>query len=236
MSVNVTALLHRRAVLYFGGLLLLTIPAFWPSYFFPPKVETDYHVHFHGIVMFLWVFLLVAQAALIREGRRGWHRRLGKTSYVLAPAIVVSTLLLMNYRLKGAVNAELLYFLYLQLALVAFFTFCYVQAIRHRHTPALHARYMVGTAFAIFDPIVARVLFVFFGTEPPWMQVATFAMMDALLLALILRERGREMAPATHVFPLMLAIFLVVQVPQFFVPRQAWFADLARWYGALPLP
>ena len=234
--MSVTALLHRRAVFFFGSLLVLTIPAFWPSYFFPPRVEADYHVHFHGIAMFLWVFLLVAQAALIRAGRRDVHRQLGKVSYALAPAIVVSTLLLMNHRLKATINAELLYFVYLQFVLIAFFAFCFVQAMRHRHTPALHARYMVGTAFAIFDPIVARVLFVSFGTEPPWMQVATFAMMDVLLLILILGERGRESPPATRVFPLLLAIFLAVQVPQFIVPRQAWFADVARAYGALPMP
>src|SRR6188768_2825231 len=114
-AMSVTALLHRHAVFHFCALLLATIPAFWPSYFFPPKVEADYHVHFHGIVMFLWVFLLVAQAGLIRAGRRDLHRLLGKASYALAPAILISTLLLMNYRLKGAINAELLYFLYLQI-------------------------------------------------------------------------------------------------------------------------
>src|SRR5688572_10204229 len=134
--MNVTALLHRRAVIYFGALMLATIPAFWPSYFFPPRYETDYHVHFHGIAMFLWVFLLVAQAALIRAGRRDVHRQLGKTSYVLAPAIVVSTLLLMNHRLKGTIGADLLYFVYLQLVLVGFFAVCYAQAMRYRHTPA----------------------------------------------------------------------------------------------------
>jgi hypothetical protein len=234
--MTLTALIHRRAVYYFGALLLFTLPAFWPSYFFPPRVEADYHVHFHGIAMFLWVILLVAQAALMRAGARDTHRKLGKLSYALAPAIVVSTLLLMNYRLKSVVNAELLYFLYLQAALIAFFTFCYAQAIRYRHVPAVHARYMIGTAFATFDPIIARVLFVFFGTEPPHMQVATFVMMDALLLVLIARERRREAAPATRVFPLLLGIFLILQVAQFVVPRQAWWAEAARWYGALPLP
>jgi hypothetical protein len=231
-----TGLLHRRAVFFFGALLLATIPAFWPSYFFPPKVEADYHVHFHGIVMFLWVFLLVSQATLIRAGRRDLHRQLGKVSYALAPAIVISTFLLMNHRLKGDVNAGLLYFAYLQLVLIGFFAFCYIQAMRYRRTPALHARYMLGTGFAIFDPIVARILYFYLGIEPPFMQLATFAMMDALLLALIAWERGRESAPATRVFPLMLAILVAIQVPQFFVPAMPWFAGLARAYGALPLP
>jgi len=61
-------------------------------------------------------------------------------------------------------------------------------------------------------------------------------MMDALLLALIFRERGQEDPAARRVFPLMLAIFVAIQAPQFFVPGTVWFADLARAYGALPLP
>ena len=234
-TANLTALLHRRAVFFFTGLLLLTLPAFWQSYFFPPKVEVDYHVHFHGIAMFLWVILLVAQATLIRTGHRALHRQLGKVSYGLAPAIVVSTLLLANHRLKQTINAELLYFFYLQAALLAIFAVAYVQAIRHRHTPALHARYMVCTALAIFDPIVARVLFFQLGTVPPFMQLATFAMIDAILLALILRERGRESGPATRVFPAMLALFVAVEIPQFVVPEMPWWRAFAEWYGGLPL-
>jgi hypothetical protein len=232
---TVTALLHRRAVYLFGALLALTVPAFWQSYFFPPKVEADYHVHFHGIVMFAWVFLMVAQGALIRAGRRGIHRQLGKVSYALAPAMVVSTLLLVNYRLKQAINPEVLYFLYLQAVLLAIFIFSYVQAIRHRRVPALHARYMVCTALAVLDPIVARVLYFQLGTVPPMTQVATFAIIDALLLFLILRERERESSPATRVFPAMLGLFVAAEIPQFFVPAMGWWRGFAEWYASLPL-
>lgn len=234
-SLSLTALLNRRAVFCFGLLLLATVPAFWPSYFFPKKVEYDFHVHFHGIAMFLWVILLVSQAALIRTGNRELHRSMGKVSYVLAPAIVASTVLLAHYRLKATINAELLYFLFLQLALLAIFVVAYAQGIRHRHRPALHARYMACTALAVFDPIVARLLFFYLGTEPPFMQVATFAMIDAILLALIVRER-RESGPAARVFPAMLALFVATQIPQFFVPAQPWWADFARSFAALPLP
>lgn len=45
---------YRAAVFYFSGLLLLSIAAFWPTYFFPPKYETDWHVHLHGVAMLAW--------------------------------------------------------------------------------------------------------------------------------------------------------------------------------------
>lgn len=233
---SVTSFLQRHAVVLFGALLLLTLPAFWRSYFFPPKVEYDYHVHFHGIAMFLWVILLVSQAALIRTHHRTLHRRMGKAAWVLGPAIVVSTVLLANFRLKQAIDAELLWFFYLQIVLLAIFSFAFVQAMRHRHSPALHARYMVCTALAIFDPIVARVLFFQIGTAPPFVQVATFAMIDLILLALIALERGRERGAAARVFPAMLAVFVLAQIPQFFVTSMPWWRDFAAWYGSLPMP
>jgi len=91
-ALNVTALLHRRAVFGFGALLLLTIPAFWRSYFFPPKIEPAVRVHVHGIAMFMWLILLVTQATLIRKRSPPLHRAVGTASYVLFPVIFVSTL------------------------------------------------------------------------------------------------------------------------------------------------
>ena len=231
-----TTVLRRQSAVALGALLLLTIPAFWPSYFFPPSVERDYHVHFHGLFMFAWMILLVSQATLIRTGHASLHRSFGKIAYVLGPAIVVSTMLLTNYRLKRPPDFPMLYFFYLQVALISIFAICWFQALRHRHEPALHIRYMIGTALALFDPIVARVLYNTFGTEPPWMQVATFSMIDAILLALIVRERTRESAPATRIFPALLAIFVAIEIPQFIVPQTTAWKSFAVWYGSIPLP
>ena len=85
---NVTLLLRRHSAYGLAALLALTVPAFWPSYLHPAAVERDYHVHFHGISMFAWTVLLVAQATLIRTGRTAFHRALGSAAYALGPAIV----------------------------------------------------------------------------------------------------------------------------------------------------
>jgi uncharacterized membrane protein len=234
-GAGLTPLLRRYGAFGLGALLGLTVPAFWPSYFFPPAVEADYHVHFHGISMFVWMILLVAQASLIRAGNPALHRAFGKLGYVAGPAIIVSTILLTNHRLKQPPSAELLYFFYLQLALLAIFTVCWLQALRHRREPALHMRYMIGTALAAFDPIVARVLYNTFGTEPPFMQLATFAMIDAILLALILRESGRRGSAAARVFPRLLALFVAIEIPLFFLPQTLAWKQFATWYGSIPM-
>jgi hypothetical protein len=148
--------------------------------------------------------------------------------------VVVSTLLLGNYRLKAQVTPELLYFLYVQAQLLVVFVVAYVQAIRHRHESALHARYMVCTALAMLDPIMARIVYNHAGIDFPILQVLTWLMIDAILL--YLWKRDAERANGIRVFPGMLAAFVVMQVPTFFLYKTEAWAGFARWYAALPLP
>jgi uncharacterized membrane protein len=226
--------MYRTAVYYFAGLFLLAIAAFWPTYFFPPKYETDWHIHFHGVVMFGWVELLIAQAWLIRAKRNPIHRQLGKVSFVLAPVIVASTLLLAGYRLRESVTVDKLYFLYVQLSLIAVFGLSYGLAIANRRQSPLHMRYMVCTSLTLVDPIVARLLYFNLGIDFPQVQMFTYGLIDAILVALAWHDRKHH--PGLRVFPAMLAVFVVSQAPTFFVYQQPVWREFARWYAGLPLP
>jgi len=225
---------YRNAAPFFALLVLLAVPAFWPSYLHAEKVEADFHVHLHGLAMLLWSAMLIAQPGLIRAGQWKLHRQLGKASYALAPLVVVSTLLLAHYRLTQAYPPDQLYFLYVQLALLALFVVAYTQAIRHRKSAAVHARYMVCTALTLLDPIVARLLYIWGGIEPPLMQAITYTLIDAILAFLWMRDR--RLGSNVSVFPRMLAIFIVAEIPTFFLPDQPGWHAFAKWYAALPLP
>jgi len=226
---------YRRSAPFFGALLLLAIPAFWPTYFSPPRYEADWHVHVHGIALFSWAILLIVQPALIASGRYGVHRALGKVSYFLAPVIVVSTVLLAHYRLHASEPTfDQLYFLCVQAALMTIFAVAYAQAIRWRRSPGLHARYMVCTALAMVDPIVARLIFFNTGIDIPWTQIVTYLLVDAILLALWWRDRRAGME--ARVFPAMLTLFVLLELPTFFLPHMPAWASFGRWFGALPLP
>ena len=225
---------QQRAVFYFLGLLLLAAAGFWPTYLAAPHVERDWHVHLHGVAMFGWMGLLIAQAWLVRARRLSTHRALGRVSFGLVPVIVVSTLLLAHYRMRPGLNAELLYFFYVQLALLSVFVASYALAIFNRRRPALHARYMVCAALTLVDPIVARILAFSIGTGFPAMQVATYAAVDAILLALIASDLRRQQAP--RVYPAMLALFIAAQLPTFFLYRTAAWRAFVESFAALPLP
>ena len=69
--------MYRASPFFFAVLLLAAIPAFWPTYFAPKKYETDWHVHLHGIAMFLWMLLLIVQSTLATRRSFEAHRALG---------------------------------------------------------------------------------------------------------------------------------------------------------------
>ena len=226
--------MYRASPFFFAALLIAAIPAFWPSYLFPKKYEADWHVHLHGIAMLLWMLMLIAQSSLARARAFAAHRALGRTSFVLVPVIVASTLLLAHYRMRSGINRELLYFFYVQLALMVQFLVAYYFAIVNRRTPQVHMRFMVCTALALVDPILARLLNIHLGIEPPLMQLITYGFIDLVLVALIIHDRmGGHYARA---YEGMLALFVVTQAPTFFITGTKEWLAFTKAFAKLPLP
>lgn len=66
-------------------------------------------LHIHAVLMGAWLLLLLAQTLLMATGRRVLHKRLGLASLVLAPAIVIAGILLLQtvYTARGAVLADM---------------------------------------------------------------------------------------------------------------------------------
>ncbi len=222
---------------YFAGLLLLAFVAYWPSYF-SRVLSADHYTHFHASLAVLWILMLAAQPTLIRMKRLALHRALGVFSYVLAPLVVVSIVLLGHSRIKGLSGeayAIQTYILYLQVSLTVLFGLSYALAIYKRHTVALHARFMVCTAFTLIDPVVIRLMFWMGSRTPTWnYQWVTFGLTDLVILALIIMERRGK--SGRWVFPVMLGVFVLAQIPALFgLTNTAPWQAFVRWFAALPL-
>jgi hypothetical protein len=226
--------MYRASPFFFAALLLASIPAFWPSYLFPKKYEADWHVHLHGIAMFLWMLMLIVQSTLATRRSFEFHRTLGKTSFVLVPVIVASTLLLAHYRMRSGLNKELLYFFYVQVALLVQFVLAWFLAIANRRTPQVHMRFMVCTALALVDPVFARLLYIHYGIEPPLMQAITYGAIDLLLVAFIIHDRMQS--HYSRAYEGMLAVFVVTQVPTFFITQTKEWLAFTKAFAKLPLP
>lgn len=222
---------------YFAGLLLLALIAYWPTYF-SRLLSADHYTHFHASLAALWILTLAAQPTLIRMKRLALHRLLGALSYVLAPLIVVSIVLLAHSRIKGLSGeayAIQTYILYLQVSLTVLFGLSYALAIYKRHVVALHARFMVCTAFTLIDPVVIRLMFWMGSRTPTWnYQWVTFSLTDLVIVTLIfLERRGKS---GRKVFPIMLVVFVLAQaVALFGLTNTPLWQAFARWFAALPL-
>lgn len=222
---------------WFAGLLLVALVAFWPSYLSIAPSATSAYTHLHAVTATLWMLLLIAQPLAIRAKRLPLHRTLGQLSYVVAAGVVGTILLLAHSRLQGLAPvpyAIQVYVLYLQVSLALLFVVSYALAIRTRHTSALHARFMICTGLTLIDPIVIRLMF-WVAPVPTWnYQWFTFGLTDVVFLVLIWLERHNRTGRV--VFPIMLVVFVLAQLPALlgFTDSAAWQAFTA-WFAALPL-
>jgi len=222
---------------YFAALLALAVLTFWPTYVSLSPSQSDFYTHFHAAIATLWVLLLIAQPMLIRSGRNVLHRRLGKVSLVVAPVFVLAAVLLAHSRMQGLEGPRLgiqTYVLWLQISLVSVYALSYTLAMITRRDMALHARFMICTGLTLIDPVVIR-LMLWIDNSPSWnFQWFTFLVTNLILLYFIWLER--KVTTGRWVFPFMLVVFLLAQVPALFgLTNQAWWQSFAQWFAALPL-
>jgi len=235
MSVN--RAIFNNSVFLFALIPVIAIWGFWVTYFTRPPDTLSAYDHIHGLAMFGWTFMLISQSYLIRTNRRDIHRMMGKLSYLLAPLVIISTLVLANYRLNvRGLTEQGMYFLELQLFIIIQFTVFYVMAIRWRKRPDVHARWMICTAFTLLDPILARVLMINFlqvPLESGIIQYFTFGFIDLMVVALVIWDWKSHQR--CDVFLPALILLLVTHLSVFIFNGTAAWESFATWYRALPI-
>jgi hypothetical protein len=237
MSGASQSLNFSRSPPYLLGLLIVAMAAFWPSYFALGLSGSHNYVHVHAATCLLWMAMLIAQPIFITRRRLDLHRLVGKSSYVIAPVLIVSMVLLAHYRINLIAPADYAlqtYILFLQLSLAVVFAVFYALAIAYRHTTAVHARFMVCTALTLIDPILARVVPLVAPDMIPFTQWISFVLTDSVVIVLIWMERGS--LTGRKVFPIALGILLTSQLPALlgFDRTEGW-QQFARWFKDLQL-
>ena len=223
-----------RSWKFFAAFFALALLAFWPTYLSQVRASGS-HTHLHAASAAAWMLLLVLQSWAIGARRVALHKLFGKLSYLLAPLVLVSILLLGHERIRGIEGeayALQTYILYLQLSLAVLFGLSYGLAIWTRRSVALHSRFMVCTALTLVDPVVIRLLF-WIDPTPVWnYQWLTFGLTDLVLVALIWAERSNR--AGRRVFPSMLMLFVLAQAPALLgLTNGSLWQGFARWFAGL---
>jgi hypothetical protein len=220
------------------ALLALALVTFWPQYLSKPLATIDLYTHVHAALGTLWLALLIVQPLAIRVGARPLHRRLGRASFLLGPAFVVSGLLLAHYRFANmapATFAREADSLYLPLMVGAMFAVAYALALVWRRQAAVHARFMACTALLLIDPVLSRIIGFYAQPLPAmWMyQGATFGLTAALMVALLRTLPPGQ--PGRPAFRAYVAVSIAAMLAWFVVPHTGAWLAFADAFRRLPL-
>jgi hypothetical protein len=219
-------------------LMLVSVAAFWPPYFSQPASITEPYVHAHVFFVALWMSALVVQPLLIHARRLDLHRAVGRASFVLAPLVGVSALLLAHSRFTRMDEATLMrsaFTLYLPLMSTSAFLVSYALAVAFRRHRAAHAAFMSGTALALVEPIAVRLIFFYTAAgEVHWIyDVIGIGLVSTILTVLLVLSR--EVPRARNAFLALLVLFGTLSVGWFTLARTYGWARFARWFVGLPL-
>jgi hypothetical protein len=246
--MKLDAALYRSSGTFFALILLFALLAFWPSYFTRLADQPDSRFHVHGVVMTAWLALLVVQGVLIRANFRTLHKVLGLSSYLLAAALVITTVTFVHYRIGPVppdvtrLPAGVLYFLALTLNSIVAFAWLYALAIYHRHEALIHARYMVCTVFPLFTPVTDRLIGAYLPgivelvpriDGAPVLPVAGFLLADLMLVGLLIWDWAANRR--LDVFPAALGIVAVYHVSVLTFHELPFWQDFGLWFLRLPL-
>jgi len=230
---------------YFIALLMLAVTAFWQPYFshvvgdFSGQTkDISFYMHLHVVMSVLWLMLLITQPILINNNKRALHRKIGRVSYVLAPLVFLTIILLAHSQivtLADQSHSRRHFILFIQIGFALFFAVLYGMAIIKRRTMPIHARYMICTGILLIEPILTRV-FKFNLSSISWSvpyQFVTYPMVDLLLLALVIWDRRDKTSGC--VFQYALVVFVTFQILHLTVTDTKAWISFAGWFASLPL-
>ena len=151
------------------GMYIIVHIGFYLTYIkhFPEFTGFRWLHHIHGSLMGSWVLLLVVQPLLIHKHKYVAHRFIGRLTYLIAPLMVVTMVLVarLNY-LKGIVDSssqEVFSRQSITWMQIFLFTFFYSLAIYYRKDTQKHLRFMIATAIVMIGPAMSRIIFTYWG-------------------------------------------------------------------------
>ncbi len=133
----------------------------WALRGFVAPLKTPIWVHMHGLVMLSWLALLITQNTLAGNGNLALHRRLGWSSLLLVPALMVlgivsGQMALALHRVPPFFTDA--YFLSLTHVEVVAFGSMVAVAIAMRRQTQWHRRLMLGATVILMEPALGRLL------------------------------------------------------------------------------
>ena len=233
---------------WFLLLIVFTFAGFYTTYFSRLFKPTANIIHFHFLLMALWIMMLIAQPFLIKYKKLSWHRLLGKGSYILVPLILITSWFLTRNeyylkieKLQNEVIDGTQYLSHLEilksasenpiaLISVVWFIIFYSLAIIYRKKATKHARYMLATALILLGPTIDRFVAINLGIESIAgieSYIISFLIIDLILVYLLLVDYRNKKEVKT--LSTCLLLFVIGQFSFYILPNLDWWAGFMEF-------
>jgi hypothetical protein len=190
------ALPNHRSRFYLGmslAFLAIALLGFSSTFFIPllqQRFSAPAVIHLHGLLLFGWLLLLIAQATLVQTRRIGLHRQLGWCGLALGAAIVVSGVAVGLHAtrrdLAAGPNAFALGQMLNILIEMALFGGLVAAAVVYRRDRESHKRLLMLATISALAPAWLRLRHLFPMVPNPFVTFSLLA--DSLLLVAIARD------------------------------------------------
>ncbi len=222
----------RYSIAFTVFIFIIAHVGFYKKYIalFPTFTDVSGVTHYHATLMFLWLALLVIQPVLILNGKITWHKIIGKTTYLIAPLLVVSMFLITNQgylsKLKRMTQVEA--YANMSANIPDFFAFAllYGLAIYYRKKTDWHARFMIATIFPIIGAAIVRILMRNFGVSSPMAFSTVMYLSDVMCLIFLVADLKSKKYQ-----PYLIALIILIVEQLIYIGRytDTW-QSFAKWY------
>ncbi|GAA4467666.1 hypothetical protein GCM10023189_51730 [Nibrella saemangeumensis] len=225
---------------WFLALIVLVAAGFYTTYLSKITETQPAVVHFHFVLMALWIAMLITQPFLIKYKKLSLHRMVGRLSYGVVPLTLLSGFLMLRYAYYHFIDEATLHasqggvqlsadelrrqaagYVAIVVFWLAMFAVFYTLAIINRKKTPAHARYMVAAALSLLGPTIDRIVVFVVGLEklPAGLpiEIVAFFVANTVLAVLLWKDYRAKRATATLRNSLL--IYLLGQALYFTLPK-----------------
>ncbi len=180
--------------------------------------------------------MLITQSWLMRKGLVAQHRALGKLSLLIAPAFVVSGILMVHTMVSSDDGFSKKYgsrLAFLDLSTMIYFASAYVCALYYRRNVQLHARFMSSTAILVLPPALSRLIGNFVPGISSFEQAGhgAYFVCEIVVAMLLMNDfrQGSIRAP----YAMLMVLLLVQQVSFLLLPSFGAWNVVTNWIASI---
>lgn len=222
-------------LIFFIGIVLISLIGFFNTYFkfFPEFDRFPFIIHIHFLAFVSWFFLLIIQPILIKRNQRNLHKKIGKLSYLIAPIILLTIMMLISKQVTRELStpdnhAAMTAFVGL-IDIITFSTF-YIIAMTHTKNLRWHVAFLMASSLVILNPGLSRILNqIQFGLG--MLTAVLIPFIFSIILILIEKIKYKKPVLKSPYF-LYLCIWTVVIILFSTVPQtEFWIQFIAETFG-----